>query len=604
MKSIDKSARIALQAVDDLLEAQGVPVAELTPLPSDPYEFLTCCCYTYDELAKTIGLDPKRAFPDKEYLRIIVQQWLANPMFHIEKSRQIMVTWIFAALWLWWVLKHPGQRVAWICKTFNDASDHIEKRIAKMYEQIPASYQKPAAKFVDGEFRVYHNPDSQIPTSTIEAIAAEKGKKSDAASQLRSFTFSGINWEEAPFQPGQAEVYGAGMPCIGIGGRFNISGSANGRELVWRLAHGRMDDDGTDLLGCDDQIETLELMHGVTMWDWNGFRHLRVHYSADPDKDPETEKGKEWYKESRSRMKITRKWLREMEISFDTPAGTPVFCDTERIIAETQCYDAQWKVYRGWDFGFGTPVCLLIQVWPILDGQGNLLRKEVHCLKEFTGHNIDIANFYEGTVKPWIEKYLPRGRVEDFGDPAGNQKESTSGKSDIEVLASLGVLVRSSAARVETTKLDDAIGRVNILQAIISAGDLQVDPVACAGLLSDLRGGYHRSETGQIVKTGADDCSHRPDSLGYLIFNLFSIDQRALHGQDRVHHSFKPCNPQPSIGGRHDANSPPGSPLTWPGDPYKYNPVKKPGQYADRVHRKERWDPHKPSRPGTRSRNW
>jgi hypothetical protein len=177
MKSIDKSARIALQAVDDLLEAQGVPVAELTPLPSDPYEFLTCCCYTYDELAKTIGLDPKRAFPDKEYLRIIVQQWLANPMFHIEKSRQIMVTWIFAALWLWWVLKHPGQRVAWICKTFNDASDHIEKRIAKMYEQIPASYQKPAAKFVDGEFRVYHNPDSQIPTSTIEAIAAEGQKE-------------------------------------------------------------------------------------------------------------------------------------------------------------------------------------------------------------------------------------------------------------------------------------------------------------------------------------------------------------------------------------------------------------------------------------------
>jgi len=66
MKSIDKSARIALQAVDDLLEAQGVPVAELTPLPSDPYEFLTCCCYMVQRMSDNDKI-VTRYVDDKEF---------------------------------------------------------------------------------------------------------------------------------------------------------------------------------------------------------------------------------------------------------------------------------------------------------------------------------------------------------------------------------------------------------------------------------------------------------------------------------------------------------------------------------------------------------
>ena len=95
--------------------------------------------------------------------------------------------------------------------------------------------------------------------------------------------------------------------------------------------------------------------------------------------------------------------------------------------------------------------------------------------------------------------------LEDIGDPAGNAKEGTSGKSAIQVLKSLGVFVRSARFKLEETQKDREAGRIDILQAVISAGDLHIDPEKCPGLLSDLRSGYPRDDFGKILKDGEHD---------------------------------------------------------------------------------------------------
>lgn len=62
-----------------------------------------------------------------------------------------------------------------------------------------------------------------------------------------------------------------------------------------------------------------------------GFNILRLHYSCDPDKDPETEAGKRWYAEARRGMSDAR-WRQEYEISYDALGGQRVFPDFEETV--------------------------------------------------------------------------------------------------------------------------------------------------------------------------------------------------------------------------------------------------------------------------------
>lgn len=55
-----------------------------------------------------------------------------------------------------------------------------------------------------------------------------------------------------------------------------------------------------------------------------GFHVLRLHYTADPDKDPSTEKGRKWYEEARKGMSDQR-WRQEHELDYGALGGQLVF---------------------------------------------------------------------------------------------------------------------------------------------------------------------------------------------------------------------------------------------------------------------------------------
>lgn len=468
-------------AVASLLAARvrGFKPAALKPIPDDPWEFVRDYCVTADERALEAGLPELRRFPDKEYLRVLTREWQRCRFLRVEKSRQLMVTWLVAALTLWWVLKHKGQRVGWYCLKHDLAAGHIANRLFGMYQRLEGM-QLPSARLVDGELLVFHNGRRNLPTSRVVPMAAESGiKKNDsAAKQMRSETWSRVVKDESAFYPGAAELHYGIMPACGA--MVDIS-SANGKGFFWRLGH-------EDVTGEPEMPVREALGVGVEAWTLNGFRHLRLHYSADPDKNPATPAGSAWYAVARKRMDA-RRWAREMEIEHSVPAGEPVYVETDRIIVRPQSYTPALPVGCGMDFGRKCPVALFVQRRPA--PAGSLVPVKLHWLAEVFTPDVTVDRFAEAVMER-RQSLFPSARFETWADPAGNQEGDKTTDSSIAICESRGITpIYSQPSSVEFG--------INLFQWLISVGAMEMDPEGCKMLLAAVAGGYSRDEAGKPI---------------------------------------------------------------------------------------------------------
>ena len=118
-------------------------------------------------------------------------------------------------------------------------------------------------------------------------------------------------------------------------------------------------------------IQRSELIRGMKFWKnaKNRFSVLMLHYTADPEKDPQR-KGKEWFKnEQAGTPKAT--WLKEYEIDFATKSGKliygPEFCDLDPKVHFITSFELQepYELLIGLDFGQRNPTCALIGVWTV-----------------------------------------------------------------------------------------------------------------------------------------------------------------------------------------------------------------------------------------------
>ena len=74
----------------------------------DPYYFLTNWAKTLDVHDEK---NPIKCFPDKEYIKILVDIWLNNQLLLVLKSRQMMMSWLFTTLYLWDVIFHEANDI-------------------------------------------------------------------------------------------------------------------------------------------------------------------------------------------------------------------------------------------------------------------------------------------------------------------------------------------------------------------------------------------------------------------------------------------------------------------------------------------------------------
>jgi len=165
-------------------------------------------------------------------------------------------------------------------------------------------------------------------------------------------------------------------------------------------------------------------------------------------------------------------------------------------------WQPDWPTYRAIDFGYRNPlVCLWVQVTP--SGCVHVLDEYVRAGLSVTRHAAEILKRDPGPV------------AGSYVDPAGRQRESTSGAACTELLAAAGIpCVWRAGAICEGLELIRAA-----LAPAAGEPTLAIDP-RCVRLIEAFEN-YHYPQpgTGQADKPVKDGPDHMVDALRYFFVN-------------------------------------------------------------------------------------
>ena len=259
-----------------------------------------------------------------------------------------------------------------------------------------------------------------------------------------------------------------------------------------------------------------------------GYKAIRLHYSADPEKNPFSpdeniaKKAQEWLDTHRARWPDPNDFEREFEINWHVGIGSRVFPQfNETNHTKGLGYNKRRTLYRGWDFGWHAPVALFAQI----DEKDRLV-----LLKELVGSKRTTSDFAQDVIKKtaeWFPNHVPG--FDDFCDPAGqHQKSIESEKSerrDTEVLNGLGIYPRWEYG---WSRKD---GRSLVHQLLALRSDdtpgLWVDKSGCPMLTQAFLGRYVYPEVKSAdvkIKEEPDDETHPwadlMASLRYLVIGV------------------------------------------------------------------------------------
>lgn len=520
----------------------GCPIRERRQLPVDSWTFATKCCVTLDELAA--GKVERKPFPEWSYLKTLIETVSREQFVRIDKSGQVLVSWGLIAYFLCEVLNKRGFRLAYYCQTATKAEGHVDSRFYRMYLSIPSEYEKPHAEFKNGCFLVYHDGPGNPATSFVIPQAAEQGKSEDAADKMRSETWTAALLDEGGFYPNLQELLDSLLPRCG---RVLLPSTANGNNYFRVVGFGNKDRPTDECVEFDRLKETGEvipLQKGVWQWRRNGFCCLRIHYSAHPDRDPDTAQGAAWRDDKLSRSSM-RLWNREQEISYDVAAGRPVFEQTDRIKFVEQQIRGWLRFFGTWDYGYAWPFSYVFQIEAIEE------KKEliVHVLHEFVRPNTEIYEFGLW-VKGERERLYGLRDWSDYGDDAGRQ-HSDKGVS-VETLQSIGITVIS-----QPTGPGGVLKRNILMQRLITGRCLEIDP-QCKFLKTALQSGYIRDDEGEAI--GGEKGHPYADGVESLLYGLINV--LGLEYQPTGQPRMIEGTPLPGV--RPAGNIPSLSPLTRP----------------------------------------
>jgi len=155
---------------------------------------------------------------------------------------------------------------------------------------------------------------------------------------------------------------------------------------------------------------------------------MRLHYSADPDKDPATEAGRLWLAQAKSGMSEAR-WRKEYEIDYGALGGQlvfPGFDSSIHIVPEFRMRPEQWTIWMACDPHPRTPhafvwlginreqeMVVKFSWWP-----NNFVRPDFHATVK---HYVDSVKLVENELG-----WKVYNRVMDVAGKAFNESEERS----------------------------------------------------------------------------------------------------------------------------------------------------------------------------------
>jgi len=225
-------------------------------------------------------------------------------------------------------------------------------------------------------------------------------------------------------------------------------------------------------------IEIEEPWQGLKTWlnPINGFRVIRLHYSADPAK-----RSKEW-RDNEKKKYGEAEWNREHELIWESIEGKAVYSDRWDSDFHTSKVSLGWNpklpVCRGWDFGLNG-ACIFAQLFP---------HSRLFVLREAVSEDIDFETFVSEVNRLSLQ-WFPGATFIEFIDPTGRNRFGADGRTYSLILASAPLRARRIISGAND--LPARLKGVNDLlkENVKGLPCYLVDP-SCETLIRGFNGGY------------------------------------------------------------------------------------------------------------------
>lgn len=267
----------------------------------------------------------------------------------------------------------------------------------------------------------------------------------------------------------------------------------------------------------------------------NGFSVATVHFTMDPNKNNE-----KWIAEAKKGLS-EQAWNREYEIDYSSYGGKKFFPEFEEFnIAKHKIeYKRGETLYRGWDYGFHRPCCIITRLNQF---------DQWEWMKVILGEDEGIRAFGLRVHRYCLAEY-PGAKYIDADDIAGKQKSDKSELSSREILNNIGIYPNS---RKQEIRQGAEIIRQKLRMRVDGKPGILINQQE-TDIIDGFRGGLHYPETreGQTEKEfyhkdGYYD--HIFDSARYIAVEMFTIigqtqPQNSIIGQDHNKDTFAMGNP-------------------------------------------------------------
>jgi len=340
-----------------------------------------------------------RSFPDYDYLADLDQFFETEDLILVEKSRRMFMTWYCLCRIIWMALRTPNGLFMLQSKKEDDAKDLVRKCIF-VVKHLPKEIFFP-----DGapQFMAY----SIVFPNGAEIRGIPQGEE-----QLRMHTVTIWFCDEAKTQDKLDEAWMGSGPALEGGGRAWIISStapcyfhdlvddvAGIIENIEEYEPEESDESSYQGFSTAEFGETFSVKErgssegtkkkvnnirkGLTVWKnpGNAFFVIRLHYSADPRKDPDTEEGRKW-KRRAQRGQSQSGWNQEYEIDSTALAESLVYNfkpEIHILNAEITDIPGSWPIFHTADVGMAAPT---VGLWAVCTPTGDII-----CVYEYYKRN-------------------------------------------------------------------------------------------------------------------------------------------------------------------------------------------------------------------------
>lgn len=326
-------------------------------------------------------LHPVKRLPYKRYLDVLFDKWQHGESIQfVAKSRQLMVSWALCIYATWTARFAPHQLVLFQSKKSEDAQKMVFQKYANQARCsfIEQNLPRYARVCWDGEGWLPIDIDKVgiegnliYPSgSRIEAIP-------QGPTQIEGRVPSLFLNDEATLQDEWLAGHQAALPCL-MGTKEDECGK--GVTVATMRLPSRYGDEISN--ACE--VDPDGICKGVAEFRSaeSGTYALRVHYSADPEKDPDTDEGLKWLTRTAATYAggtASVAWQQHYEINplvRDGELCLPMFTQIQdRVIIPPIKLESQvgWSYDSGFDWGARNNT-----VWHIYGNSPNGNRYEVH----------------------------------------------------------------------------------------------------------------------------------------------------------------------------------------------------------------------------------